>query len=366
MNILFLNSLGKNKWGGGEKWMVSAGKGLAARGHRVTIACLKGSRIEDKSVAAGLDTWHFSIPADIAFWKIPTLKNYLLRNDIDVLVCCQNKDVRIGARTARQAGIKAIFARQGVQNLTNRKKYIVPFTRYIDGLITNTISIKQTYEEFGWFPQDFIHVVYNGVEVRDMPPIILQEAFDLPPESKTIFSAGRLDYQKGFDLLIEVAARAAHEDLQWQFVVAGEGKQKRPLRALAEKKNVADRMHFIGFSEQIPSLVRGADVFVLPSRYEGMPNALLEAMAAGKACVATEVNGAVELIETGRTGMLVQPENPVQLFEKIQLLLTDDALRKDIGAAARRHVLDKFSYEAMTDQLEALLKKQLSKTASPC
>jgi len=360
MNILFLNSLGTSKWGGGEKWMVQAAKTLAARGHRVTIACGKGSRIEDRAVAAGLDTWHFSIPADIAFWMMPKLKKYLLNNKTDVLVCCQNKDVKIGARAARQVGTKAIFARQGVQNLTNKKKYIVPFTRYIDGLITNTRSIRQTYEAFGWFPENFIHVVYNGVEVWDVPPINLHEAYDLPPESKLIFSAGRLDYQKGFDLLVDVAVKAAAEHLPWQFIIAGEGKLKQYLTALAEKKQVADKIHLIGFSDKVLSLLRGSDVFVLPSRYEGMPNALLEAMAAGKASVATAVNGASELVEDGISGLLTEPENTDQLFEKIRLLMSSVNLRKEIGTNARKRVAEEFSMEAMTNKLEQLFLERIA------
>jgi glycosyltransferase involved in cell wall biosynthesis len=364
MNILFLNSLGKNKWGGGEKWMVAAGKGLAARGHRVTIACLKGSRIEEKAIAAGLDIWHFAIPADIAFWKMARLRKYLRNEAVDVLVCCQNKDVRIGARAARQVGTNAIFARQGVQNLTNKKKYIVPFTRYIDGLITNTDSIRKTYEAFGWFPDNFVHVIYNGVDVREVAPINPIETFGLPTGSKTIFSAGRLDHQKGFDLLIDVAAKAVGEDLPWQFIVAGEGKLKQRLKDLAQKKNVSDTIRFIGFSNRVPALLRGADLFVLPSRYEGMPNALLEAMAAGKACIATAVNGAPELLVDGISGFLVEPENTNQIFEKIKILLTDDAFRQHMGWSARKRVEGYFTIKTMINHLEELFEQQITRGRS--
>ena len=363
MKILFLNSLGKTQWGGGEKWMLISGKGLASRGHQVTIACIKGSIIEQKSKDIGLNTWNYSIPADIAFWKEAPLKTYLKRYKIDVLICCQNKDVKIGAKAARKIGSKAIFARQGIQNLTNKKKYIKPFSIYIDGIIANTLSIKNIYEAFGWFPENFIHVIYNGVEIPvNTESVNLHELYMLPDKSKTIFSAGRLDPQKGFDLLIDVAVKAKKQNLNWQFIIAGEGKTKDQLKSIAEKKGVSDLMHFIGFSYDIQTLLKSSDIFVLPSRYEGMPNALLEAMAMGKASVATRVNGAPELIEDGISGFLVESENVDQLFQKLELLLTDNSLRISMGQKALSRVKNHFTINKMIDKLEALLLKQISKT----
>jgi glycosyltransferase involved in cell wall biosynthesis len=363
MNILFLNSLGKSKWGGGEKWMINAGKGLSSNGHKVTIACIPGSVIEKRARDAGLKTWPFTISADIAFWKIPSLKLFLLNNKIDVLICCQNKDVKIGARAARQVGIKAIFARQGIQNLTNKKKYVKPFTRYIDGIITNTNSIKGSYEAFGWFPKDFIHVIYNGVEIdNSVAEIDLHTKYQLPEGSKVIFSAGRLDHQKGFDLLVEVAQMSRDRKLNWQFIIAGEGKLKESLNAQAQKLGVADIFHLIGFSNQVTSILKASDVFVLSSRYEGMPNALLEAMAAGKANVATGVNGAPELVEDGKTGFLVDTENTSQIFEKLHEILTNDDLRKTMESNALRRVKEHFTNEKMVDSLERLFNDQLKKS----
>ena len=361
MNILFLNSIGKTKWGGGEKWMINAGKGLKERGHQITNACIKNSVIEQRSIASGLNTWQYTISTDIAFWKIPTLKSYLKKNKIDVLVCCQNKDVKIGARAARQTGIKAIFARQGIQNLTNKKKYITPFTQYIDGIITNTKSIKHIYEDFGWFPENFIHVIYNGVEIlKNIKNINLHDKYKLSHGCKIIFSSGRLDYQKGFDLLINIAKKAKEEGLDWQIIVAGEGKLFSGLQSLAEKKGVSDVIRFIGFTNEILSHLDASDVFVFPSRYEGMPNALLEAMSVGKASVATSVNGVPELVEDGKSGFLVESENTDQLYAKIKLLLEDHELNISMGEQAKNQVMTNFTIDKMIDNLEKLFANQIN------
>lgn len=362
MNILFLNSLRKTKWGGGEKWMIVAANGLAGKGHQVTTACIKGSIIEQKTLDTELIVWDFSISSDIAFWKIPTLKSYLRKNKIDVLVCCQNKDVKIGARAARQIGIKAIFARQGIQNLSNRKKYIKPFTKYIDGIITNTNSIKHIYEDFGWFPENFIHVIYNGVGINDQTQQLnIHEKYNLDQSSKIIFSAGRLDHQKGFDLLISVAEIAKKKHLNWNFVIAGEGKLKNELTLKAVQKGVSQMVHFIGFSNQVTSLLESSDVFVLPSRYEGMPNALLEAMAASKANIATSVNGAQELVEEGITGFLVETENVDQIFERLNEILSNEKLRKSMEMKAFERVKSHFTINKMIDNIEKLFNNQIDR-----
>lgn len=365
MNILFLNSLGKSKWGGGEKWMITAGKGLMDRGHRVIIACLPGSIIEQKTKDSGLEIFHFGISVDIAFWLMFPLKSFFKKNNIEVLICCQNKDVKIGAKAARKLNIPAIFSRQGIQNLSNKKKYIKPFTQYIDGIITNTSSIKRIYEGFGWFPENFIHVIYNGIIIHEkVNKINLHERYDLSNGSKIIFSSGRLDFQKGFDLLIDVAVKAKEEGLDWQFIIAGEGKLKNELNTQAAKKGVSDMIQLVGFTNEIQTHLDASDVFVLPSRYEGMPNALLEAMAVGKASVATSVNGAPELVEDGKSGFLVESENTDQLYVKIKLLLEDKELNKSMGEQAKKHVMSKFTIVKMIDNLEKLFENQINQNQS--
>lgn len=362
MNILFLNSLSKSKWGGGEKWMIHAGHGLSTNGHKVTIACIRGSVIEKKSLNIGLDVWDYNIPIDVAYWKMAPLKSYLINNEINVLICCQNKDVRIGARAAKKIGIKAIFAREGLQNITNKKKYIKPFTQFIDGIITNTLSIKKIYEGFGWFPENFIHVIYNGIKIpSNIEDVNLYDRYQIAKDEKIIFSSGRLDYQKGFDLLIEVAKMAKKNNFKWRILIAGTGKIENELIALAEKKGVSDRVNLIGFSNEIFSILKACDVFVLPSRYEGMPNALLEAMAMGKASVATNVNGAPELVEDGKSGFLVESEDTNQIFLKLKEILADEKLKISMGKEAKERVKKHFTVDKMTSYLESLFEQTLKK-----
>ncbi len=342
--------------------MINAGKGLKARGHDVTIACLSGSVIEKNARSAGLDIYNFSIGADIAFWKIGPLRRYLRLNNIDILVCCQNKDVKIGARAGRMENLKGIFARQGLMNIKNKKSHRIPFTRHIDGIITNTNSIKEAYLKYGWFTPEFIHVIYNGVEVPEgLDTVDLHQLYDLPPDSKVIISAGRLDHQKGFDLLVRTARLAKEQKLNWSFLIVGKGKLHKELEKMASEEGVEDIFKLAGFSSEVPVLLRSADVFVLPSRYEGMPNALLEAMAVGKASVATKVNGAPELIEDHKSGFLSETENYRELFDHIKEILENEKLKSEIEKRAKARVSEMFSIDQMINRLESLFASRLGK-----
>lgn len=357
---MYLNTI--SIWGGGEKQTLLALNHLQQRGHSVFLGCQPGSPIGQRALDQGLKVIPFPLKMDIAFWKIPPLRRFLQKEKIDVLVCAQTRDVKIGALAGRLAGVPAIFSYQGVEFMKRKPDHRIAFTRFIDGIITNTQSIKDNYLQYGWFDRDFIHVVYGGTE----PPGTVEAAdlhgrYGLASSSKVILSAGRLDHQKGFDILIEAAGLAKDRKLDWTFLIAGNGKMKSKLEKLILEKEVNDYVRLIGFQSDILPLMKAADLFVLPSRYEGMPNAVREAMALGRACVATAVNGVPELIEHGKSGMLVEKENARQLFETMFQVLNDRQLRSTLEENAALRIRERFSVNQMIDHLEELFTAQLAK-----
>ena len=362
MRILFLNSLRKNRWGGGEKWMVEAAAGLIDKGHECSIACLRNSVIENKALEKKIPTIKFSIKSDfdsIAFFQ---LKKILEKEKIEVLVCCQNKDVKVGGFAARRTGIKAIFSRQGLQLFKSKRRYKYPFTKLIDGIITNTQSIKDIYESFGWFRPGFIHVVHNGIQIPDSNLSLKKETvFGVNPTDKVVFSAGRLSEQKGFKHLIEAAKLCKENDLTYKFFIAGTGKLENELKQQVNAYGLKDKITFLGFIKNLTPYYRAADVFVLPSLYEGMPNVVMESMANGTPAIATRVNGSAELIEDSITGYLVEPESPLQIMEALEKYFQLTHPKQQMGLAALNHVKTNFSVERMCEQLEEIFKHQLSK-----
>ena len=360
MRILLLNTF--PVWGGDENWTVNLGKGLMDKGHHVVISCPPGSETQQRAEERGLITFPFHIGPDIAFWKIPPFQKYLKNHKIEVLLAVQNRDVKIGALAARLAGIPAIFGRQGLNTIKKKFDHKIAFTRYLDGLITNTKSIKEFYEPYNWFSKDFIHVVYDGLTLpKDIPEIDLHHEFSLNPDSKVIIGTGRLAEQKRFDLLIKMAKLAKDEGLNWSILVAGTGNLSQKLNELVIEYSVEDIIKFVGFRSDVLTLMKSSDLFVLSSDSEGMSNALREAMAVGKACVATDVFGVSELFQEGESGIMVEKGNEVNIFNAIKEVFSNPELKLRIEKNGATLIKSSFTMQKMVDHVEKIFENQLAK-----
>jgi hypothetical protein len=185
-------------------------------------------------------------------------------------------------------------------------------------------------------PRERMLVVRNGVSEPD--------GGETERGSQPIIGGlGRLDPQKGFDVLIDALALLPGVSA----VVSGDGPEREALMRRAHDRAVADRFAILGWKDETGPLLRSLDVFVLPSRYEGLPLALLDAMATGTAVVASDVGAVSEAVVSGETGLLVPPDDPKALAAGIRQLLDDERLRQRLGAAARAAWQAEFTAERM-------------------
>lgn len=357
MNILFINSIGPNKLGGGEKWMVRAAKGLHEAGHKVFVGGKPNAEILQEAQKAGVQTRIFNIRADIGPVMTWRIARFLKQEEIDILVCNLNKDVRVAGLAARLVKKPVVIARHGIQLAGKKWKHKITLTNLTDGILTNSITIQKAYEGYGWFKPGHVKVIYNGI--ADKSGV---QAYDFSrdfPGKKVILSAGRLSEQKGFDDLITAfaAVTAKRDDLV--LVIAGKGKLEEELKAQAKTLGVEDRVKFAGFIENVDPLMKGCHLFVLSSLFEGMPNVVMEAMAVGKPVIATDVNGARELMTDGVTGIIVPPKNPAVLAEKMLEILDDADRLAAFGKAGEQKVKAGFTIPAMVQQLETYFQLKL-------
>ena len=190
--------------------------------------------------------------------------------------------------------------------------------------------------------------IHNGVP-DDLPPGSVRAAAPSP----VIGAIGRLELQKGFDTLIRALAEVPGARL----VLVGEGSERPRLERLARDLDVAERVTFTGWSEDPRAYLPSFDVFALPSRFEGFPLALLEALLARSAVIATEVGSVGEAVRDGVTGLLVQPDDPQALAAAIRRLLGDTDLRGRLGERGRRLVLERFTADHMARSFEALYRE---------
>jgi glycosyltransferase involved in cell wall biosynthesis len=172
-----------------------------------------------------------------------------------------------------------------------------------------------------------------------------------------LFSVGRIVYQKGLDLGLRALAQL--KDLDWLWSIAGDGPQMETLKSLADDLGIAERVTFLGWQsrEQLAMDYHQANLFLFPSRHEGMPNAMLEAMSSGLPVVATKIAGNEELVIEGETGFLIPSENVDALRDALRKILTDPSLREKMGVASRQRVEQEYSWENVARQYSEFLEK---------
>lgn len=182
--------------------------------------------------------------------------------------------------------------------------------------------------------------------------------------TKLIISAGRLARQKRFDLLIRAFARLAEEYPEWEVVIVGDGPEREALARLVDSLGLNGRVRLIGTVPDLNEWLSRAELFVLASDFEGFPNVLCEALAAGLPVVATDCpSGPAEIVEEGINGFLVPPDNAIALADRMSDLMRDCALRVRLGQSARS-VTEKFSVSVIMGKWDHLL-STLAGSAKP-
>ena len=289
----------------------------------------------------------------------------LRRHRIDLIhVQCVSGNGHYAAIAARALHIPLIVTAQGERTMDAERVYEKsPFLnsvlrRLIKEADQITACSRDTLEDLERYGAvqfgERGSVIYNGIRLEDFDGI---EPYRHP--RPYILGIGRQVHQKGFDVLLEAFARSGLQS--HDLLLAGEGAEREELAALARKLRLEACVHFIGRADRSKAvaLFRGCDFFVLPSRQEPMGIVNLEAMAAGKAVVASRTGGVPELVIDGETGLLLPPGEPGPLAEALQRMAGDAALRERMGAAGRERVRQ-FTWQAVAGSYRTIYEKAVA------
>lgn len=210
-------------------------------------------------------------------------------------------------------------------------------------------ALRTTLLHAGFSPAK-LHLIPNGIDVTPFQQAVAQAEKTARPESPfRIGLIGRLSHEKGIDLFLQVAAVVLRQYPEAQFLIAGDGPERAHLEALASDLGLSHTVRFLGRSDTMPQLLASLDLVVSASRQEGLPIAILEAMASARPIVATTVGEIPTVLDNGRAGMLVAPENSKALAEAILTLLGDPHLRHTFAEQAKHRVTTHFSANQMTN-----------------
>jgi len=228
--------------------------------------------------------------------------------------------------------------------------------RWADAIITLDEGMKQEATSAG-FNAESIHSIPNGIDINSFRSELsrsnAQSKLGLTGEIIILF-IGRLVNEKALPTLFSAFAVAVEKSSALQLVIVGDGPERASLEAQTSRLGITDQVCFAGRQDDVRSYLFAADIFVLPSITEGISNALLEAMSAGLACLATPVGGNVEVLDQGNCGILLPPKD-VDAWEKALLRISGDAaLRNQLGNAARQRILNNYDFSIIGGRYEAL------------
>jgi glycosyltransferase involved in cell wall biosynthesis len=264
---------------------------------------------------------------------------------------------------------KVAATKQGVEAGDMRQRY-GPLGRLlawlfarVDGYIATTAEIARVLEHDG-VARERIARVPNFVDVTSFKPLSPGEREaarrELGIEGRTVLVAsGRLAARKANDVLLRAYARAlpGAKGVHPLLVFLGDGPERKRLEQLAVELGIADDVRFEGFVDDVPRWLGAADALALASRIEGLPNALLEGLASGLACVGTRIGGGEEAIQDGKNGILVPPDDERALALALERVLSDEALRRRLGEAAARGIRERFALDAVAPRYVAIYRE---------
>lgn len=343
-------------WRGGEQQVLYLATAQAAGGHRPTVFAQPGSPMALRAREAGLPVVELRTRGEADLPAMSRLARWLREHPVDVLHMHTTHAHTIGvvaAWWARASARRVVSKRTDFSIFRhsflglNRLKYLHGVDRYI----AISEAVRRVLIDDG-VPAARIAVVPSGVQADRFEGARangLRRELGLGEGAPVVGNIAHFADHKGQRYLVEAAPRILKARPEARLLIVGEGALRAPLMERARELGVADRVLFPGFREDVPALLALFDVFVMPSHLEGLGTIVLDALASGTPVVAAAAGGIPEVIEDGRTGLLVAPRDPAALAEGVLALLADPARAAALAEEGRRRVRERFSVEAMVE-----------------
>ena len=362
--------LGSDGPGGAEVVVLRLSSELRARGHEVVPVLLHGGLgwLGERYREAGFEPQMVRLGRswiDVAC--VRELRALFRAQSIDVVHSHEFDMAVYGAAAAWLARVPHVVTMHGGLTVTKALKRRIAL-RWAMRRSAATVAVSDATRQ--QFAQDLgvearaFHVVHNGVPVVAGDAARVRTEFGVSHDDVVILAVGTLERNKGHRLLLEALVRLQEGGRRtpWKLIVAGGrgGDQHQPLLDYVGEHGLEGRVHIVTGRGDVADLQALASVFAMPSLWEGLPMAVLEAMVAGNAIVASATGGIPEAIQDGRDGVLVQPGDVARLSEALGALLEDPGLRSRLGIAARERAQREFVSSVMAERYESLYRNALS------
>lgn len=351
---------------GGEVQVFLLMEGLRARGHRNVLCAPPASGSAREAERRGFELVKVPMRGAADLAAVVRLRGALARARVDLVHLHTSRATWLGGLAARLAGLRAITTRR-------QEKRLVPSPRarfVYETLVRRVVAISPAVERNlleGGVPRARLVRIASSVAAEELVPRHPRDetrrALGLAPTDVVVLTLASLVARKGIDLLLAAVAAQATEP-RCVLLVAGEGPERAALEARAAELGLGARVRFLGARDDKAELLAACDVFALASRAEGLGVAALEAMAAGRAVLATRVGGLAEAVVDGETGLLVPSEDVSALSAALRRLVREPELRARLGAAGPARQAAGYAAEEMVRAYEALYREVLAEAVA--
>ncbi len=347
--------------------MLSLASGLSRRDFSAAIITLKPpGNLHRLAEAEGIPIYSLMIRGRMTCILAPIrLFRFLLIKRPDVLQTFLFLPNLLGRIAGKAAGIPVVVCGQrSTDPWRGRHHQIIErLTACCCSLVvSNSEAGRRMLVEKAMLAPEKVTVITNGVPPA--PALNKSEArqkIGAEPDTLLVGTVGNLRKPKGYHYLLPAFREVLSVFPDARLLIAGDGPQKQSLIDFSRRLGIARSVDFLGFQENLKTFYASVDVFVLPSLWEGLPVALLEAMSYGLPVVSTQVSGIPEVVTSGQEGFLVEPANPQQIAEKLLCLLKNAPLRTAMGDRGRKRVSRDFNRDSMVVQYQSLYKQLTEK-----
>ncbi len=303
----------------------------------------------------------------LSFWKLGKILSDIRP---DIIHTHNTQPFIDGTIAAKLASVPVIIHTDHARDFPDKRRYMFAewfMSHFVSKIVAVSDHTKQNLVNFEKIDPDSIVTILNGVNRNrfDIPVDVeaLKQEIDIPREYFVAGTGVRLSEQKGITYLIKAAPLVIKELPEIRFVVAGDGPLRKQLEDEAHALNVSTHFKFLGQRLDMNKLLHVFDIYVLPSLWEGHPLVLLEAMAARKPVIATNVGGVSTAVTDGENGLLVSPRNPEQLAHAILKIARNLPFMRTLGQRGYEIFLEEFSVSVMVRRYEELYMQCLQKTS---
>jgi glycosyltransferase involved in cell wall biosynthesis len=300
------------------------------------------------------------------FHTIKIIKSFLKKNNVDILHTHGYKSNLYGLFGSTRKSVKVATNHMWIRSNLRSRIYCMldsALIRFFDKIIAVSDPIKQDMLKKGII-SDKIAVIYNGIDADRFNKIFdnekLKTHFNIPIKSKVVGTVGSLIIEKGHTYFIEAANKVLKTYPDTRFLIVGDGRCRKELENKVYKLGLEKNIIFAGLRDDMPEMYSLMDVFVLPSLIEGMPMALLEAMASSKPVIASNVGSISKAVKNNNTGLLVSPGDVEDLAKTILFIISHEDAARTIGRNGLKKVRNTFLSEHMCKSYIAIYKKLLN------